>query len=87
MDYPVDPVAANALQNLTTMGPRSKQRRWDRAFSLNDAARIHRMIKNPSEEMECPRCGGTMARVVGGDVWLIACELCALNLVVRDIPH
>ncbi len=67
-----------------------KVRRWGRAsgsFSLNEAARIRRMLRVPAGDVTCPRCARPMERVVGGrdrDVWLLCCQWCALSVVLQE---
>lgn len=62
--------------------------RWRPAYSLDEAARIKRMMRQEPDQVECPHCAGSMSRIVGGDgtqtVWLVRCETCGRSLVVLD---
>jgi hypothetical protein len=64
------------------------QRRLSRGFSLDDAARLHGMMR-PGAAVTCPSCGGAMSVVSGGwsraRIQLLRCEVCGRGLVL-DFP-
>jgi hypothetical protein len=56
-------------------------------FSLDDAARIRRMIVTDSPS-ECPQCNFPLEATVGKDgdrsVWLVRCHGCGRSLVIQQ---
>jgi len=65
----------------------SARRRLSGGFSLDDAARLHGMMR-PGAAVTCPSCGGAMSVVSG--VWsrarveLLRCEVCGRGLVLDE---
>lgn len=61
------------------------RKRLSRGFSLDDAARLHGMMR-PGAPVTCPSCGGAMSIVSGGwsraRVELLRCEVCGRGLVL-----
>jgi hypothetical protein len=65
----------------------STSARRSAGFSLDDAAKIRRMIVTdvPSE---CPQCGFPLEATVGNDrdlgIWLVRCHGCGRSLVLQQ---
>lgn len=68
------------------MKTRQVSTRWNPGFSLDDAARIRRMIVT-RDAITCPGCGEELAPKVGLDgerhVWLVRCDHCGRGVVVH----
>lgn len=69
------------------MNARTAPTRWSPGFSLDEAARIRRMIATREGRMTCPSCGAELRPTVGFDgewrVWLVRCDVCSRGVVVR----
>ncbi|MBI4420694.1 MAG: hypothetical protein HY560_07695 [Gemmatimonadetes bacterium] len=69
------------------MAVRSLPPRWSPGFSLDQAARIQRMIVARGAPLACPSCGTELRPLVGGagaeQVWLVRCDRCARGMVVQ----
>ncbi len=68
------------------MKTRPVSTRWNPGFSLDDAARIRRMIVT-RDTITCLGCGKELAPKVGLDgerrVWMVRCDGCGRGVVVH----
>ncbi|MEK6609501.1 MAG: hypothetical protein AABZ35_01110 [Gemmatimonadota bacterium] len=69
------------------MNARTVPPRWSPGFSLDEAARIRRMIVTRAGRMACPYCDAELKPTVGLDgqqrVWLVRCDVCNRSIVVH----
>lgn len=56
-------------------------------YSLDEAARMRRMVVTGDPAAPCPRCGGAVERTGGTDgegmVWFLHCVRCSRSVVIR----
>lgn len=61
--------------------------RWIPGYSLDDAARIRRLL-NSRAPVKCPTCGGPMVVAAApdpdGTVWFVRCAGCESSVVLRE---
>ena len=69
------------------MNTRTAPPRFSPGFSLDEAARIRRMIVTHEDRMTCPHCGTELRPTGGRDgtrrVWLVWCDVCDRGVVVH----
>ena len=63
-------------------------RRRSVGYSLDEAARIGKAIRERHSAIACPSCGDVLRHTVGTDgaqaVWLLRCEACQRSVVIRN---
>ena len=69
-----------------TAGPVPERR--SSGYSLDEAARIRRMLLTPNATVDCPRCTAPMEKTRGADgqeaIWFLRCPQCARSMVIRE---
>jgi len=63
--------------------------RWSTGFTLDEAARIRRMMSEQAAALTCPHCGARLHPTGGGAgedrVWIVGCGACGLSVLLNDI--
>lgn len=71
-----------------TASPMPEQRRSG-TYSLDDTARLWKMLLMKSMVVECPKCWAAMERTGGtdrdGSVWFLRCRRCGRGVVIRAL--
>jgi len=60
-------------------------------YSLDDAARMRRMLLSNPGAAPCPRCGAPLTLMMGenhhSNVWFVRCEECHRSIVIEGPPY